>query len=123
MPQETLQDIQTIAPVSIGAVGGTTLTAKHEGMLPGFFKCLTTPDAKANILSFADVRNKGYPIIWDQNKNTFTVKMHDRNLVFREKNKFYVADMTDWLLKEEPKQVLATITEKKRKYTQSEIKR
>ncbi len=71
-------------------VGGPQLIVDEEGILDGLFPVYASEHTKANILSFADIEDL-YNITY-MRKRAFVVHMADRDLVFKRKEKLYVAD-------------------------------
>ncbi len=62
----------------------------RKGFWKVFFPVYASEHTKANILSFADVKDL-YDITYVR-KQAFIVHMADRDLVFKRKQKLYVAD-------------------------------
>ncbi len=71
-------------------MGGLQLIVDEEGVLDGFFPVYASDKMKANVLSFADVEDL-YDIMHIR-KCAFVVHMGDRDLVFKRRQKLYVAD-------------------------------
>ncbi len=71
-------------------MGGPQLIVDEEGVLDGFFPVYASDKTKANVLSFADVEDL-YDITYIR-KREFIVHMRDRDLVFKRRQKLYVAD-------------------------------
>ena len=81
--QDLLSAIQpTTNPLNITGVGGVTLKAKHQGLLHNFFPCYTAPDATANVLSFAAVRDKYPTTRYDGEKDEFIVPINAKMSLF-----------------------------------------
>ncbi len=74
-------------------------------MLDVFFQVYASKETKANVLSFADIEDK-YKITYMRGQ-TFMVDMPEEDIVFKRKNKLYVAD---WCI--EDMVVNATVCEK-----------
>jgi Arginine methyltransferase-interacting protein, contains RING Zn-finger len=93
------------------------------GMLPGFFDCLACDDAKASVLSLADVEDI-YDVTYIPRK-AYIVHMNDRDLVFNRRNKLYVADFSDWIKQDFEESYAAicmmTVAEKEHMYTKKEV--
>lgn len=76
--------------------------------LAGFFDCLAAcEDAKARLISLADVEDL-YQVTYTP-KEGYIVHMNDRDLVFKRRNKLYVAGFSDWIDQEEYKESYAAI--------------
>ena len=71
-------------------MGGPQLIVDEEGVLDGFSPVYASDKTKANVLSFADVEDL-YDITYIR-KREFIVHMRDRDLVFKRRQKLYVAD-------------------------------
>ena len=82
-------------PVDVSGIGGVNLHLTRSGNLFNFFKCYTHEDAQANVLCFADVRDK-YPTSYDETNDQFIVKLPNTKLAFTRKGKLYGADMSAW---------------------------
>jgi hypothetical protein len=86
-----LRDVQKAQRrIRVKGVGGPQLIVDEEGILEGFFPVYASEHTKANVLSFADVKDL-YDITYVR-KQAFIVHMADRDLVFKRKQKLYVAD-------------------------------
>jgi hypothetical protein len=72
--------------ININGVGGVQLHTSETGYLDDFFRVYTSPDMMANVLSFSDVEGV-YPITYQPK-----VQLPDRDIVFRCRNKLYVAN-------------------------------
>jgi hypothetical protein len=84
--------------------------------LKDFFEVYASEDTKANVLSFADVEDM-YEITYIRGE-AFIVHMGDRDLVFKRREKLYVAD-----LQETEYRVQATVRENEMVYTKEEVGR
>jgi hypothetical protein len=69
---------------------------KRVGRLDGFFDCQACEDCPANIISMADVEDR-YPITYVQG-DSIVLHMEDRDVMFAQRNKMYVADFSDWIV-------------------------
>jgi hypothetical protein len=96
-------------------VGGPQLIVDEEGVLDGFFPVYASEKTKANVLSFAEVEDL-YDIMYIC-KRAFVVYMGDRDLVFKRRQKLYVADWGTMGI------VAATIQENEQLYTKEEVSR
>jgi hypothetical protein len=74
----------------VNGIGGVQLRANETGYLQDFFRVYTSPNTKANVLSFVDVEDM-YHITY-QPQESFTVHLPDRNIVFSRRNKLYTVD-------------------------------
>jgi hypothetical protein len=107
----------------VGGLSGHTVSIDLVGHLVGFFDVLAYHDVAASILCMADVEDM-YDITYDAG-TSITVHMDERDLVFRRRNKIYVADMRDW--ETYPKEVRAsamvtTVSQNESKLTKRELK-
>ena len=84
-----------------------------EGLLSGFFYCMTCEIMRVNVLSQADVEDL-YEVTYDPGVS-FTVHMLDKDLVSYWQNKLYIANMTDWI--DNANLVAMTMVEKEHVYT------
>jgi phage pi2 protein 07 len=88
-----LSDVRPVKrKIRVSGVGGVQLIADKVGMLDVFFQVYASEETKANVLNFADIEDK-YKITY-MHGQTFTVHMPEEDIVFKRKNKLYVAD---WL--------------------------
>jgi len=78
--------------IRVSGVGRVQLIVDKVGMLDVFFQVYASEETKANVLNFADIEDK-YKITY-MHGQTFTVHMPEEDIVFKRKNKLYVAD---WL--------------------------
>jgi hypothetical protein len=101
--------------IKIKGVGGVQLIVDQVGFMEGFFQVYASSDTKANVLSFADVEDL-YEITYVQ-REAFVVHMLGKDLVFRRRDKLYVADWSD------VGTVTATIQENERLYSKNEVDR
>ena len=106
-------------PITVMGAGGPTLILKYEGELPGCFKCYASADSRRNILCFADMEDQ-FDISYVRGKS-FTVHMPRGDLVFHRKDKFYVADISDWAKSPAKSVLLTSSKERERKYTRKQV--
>ena len=106
-------------PITVMGAGGPTLILKYEGELPGCFKCYASADSRRNILCFADMEDQ-FDISYVRGKS-FTVHMPRGDLVFHRKDKFYVADISDWAKSPSKSVLLTSSKERERKYTRKQV--
>jgi hypothetical protein len=93
MLPELLRMLEPVkSPVKISGVGGVQLVAKESGYVQDFFRVYASNDTRANVLCFSDVEDM-YEITYVQGQS-FTVHLPERDIVFRRKDKLYVADFT-----------------------------
>jgi hypothetical protein len=87
-----LQDIKpTKKKIGVSGVGGMQLIANQVGILHVFFsQVYARKKTKANVLSFAEVEVK-FNIMYRSGK-LFTVHMPIQDVVFKRKNKLYMAE-------------------------------
>ena len=88
------------------------------GDLAGFFECVGSESVRLNILSQDDVESL-YKVTYVQG-DSFTVHMKNQDLIFRKKNKLYVADMSAWIAEDQLEEaskplMLATVDSKQLK--------
>jgi hypothetical protein len=111
-----LRDVQkSQRRIRVKGVGGQQLIVDKEGVLDGFFPVYASDKTKANVLSFADVEDL-YDITYIC-KRALIVHMSDRDLVFKRRQKLYIADWGTVGI------VVATIQENERLYTKDEVNR
>jgi hypothetical protein len=111
-----LQDVQkSQRRIRVKGVGGPQLIVDEEGVLDGFFPVYASKKTKANVLSFADVEDL-YDITYIC-KCAFIVHMSDRDLVFKRRQKLYIADWGTMGI------VAPTIQENEHLYTKEEVSR
>jgi hypothetical protein len=101
--------------IKISGVGGVQLIVNKVGLLEGFFEVYASPATKANVLSMAAVEEL-YPITYQQGES-FTVHTGNRDIVFQQRERLYVAE---W---EKEGVVLATVQENEQLYTKEEVRR
>jgi hypothetical protein len=101
--------------IRVKGVGGVQLVVDQIGMLEGFFTVYACEHTKANVLSFADVEDI-YRITY-QRKQAFVVHMGIRDLIFKRRQKLYVAD---WSV---VATVAVTVRENEQLYTKDEVRR
>ncbi len=80
-------------PIRVNGVGGMQLVVNETGYLQDFFRVYTTANTKANILGFMEVEDL-YEITYNQG-TSLTVHLPDRDIIFKRRNKLYVADFTE----------------------------
>jgi hypothetical protein len=76
--------------VRINGVGGHQFTVEETGYLDDFFHVYASTVTYANVLSFAEVEDR-FPITYIP-RESFTVHLQDRDIVFNRRGKMYVAD-------------------------------
>jgi hypothetical protein len=81
-------------PIRVNGVGGMQLVVNETGYLQDFFRVYTTANTKANILGFTEVEDL-YEITYNQG-TSLTVHLPDRDIIFKRRNKLYVADFTEF---------------------------
>jgi hypothetical protein len=91
-----LTDIRDSEGAGIMGLSGSQKDTPKIGHLEGFFDCNSCTDCVANILSRADIEDK-YDITYSQGKS-YVVHLPGRDLAFVRRGKFYVADMSDWIV-------------------------
>ncbi len=101
--------------IRVKGVEGVQMKVNKVGDLPNFFKVYASAETKANVLSFANVKDL-YDITYVR-QQAFVVHMQERDLVFTMREKLYVADLYD-----EEHVVQATIRENEALYTREEVK-
>ncbi len=69
------------------------MVVSKKGELKDFFEVYASEDTKVNVLSFADVEDM-YKITYIRGE-AFVVHMRDRDLVFKRREKLYVADLQE----------------------------
>jgi hypothetical protein len=107
----------------ISYVSGLSGTAElpYVGQLDGFFECKGSSELMANVLCQSDVEDM-YRITYRQGKS-YTVHMRGRNLVFRRRNKMYVADMREWATAAAGDVHVTTVTDNEQRYKKTEVLR
>ena len=104
----------------VSGLSGTAVLP-YVGELAGFFECKGSEDLPASVLCMADVEEI-YPISYVQGES-YTVHMRGRDLVFRKRDKLYVANMLDWGSKNNPHRALvSTVADNESRYTAKEVK-
>jgi hypothetical protein len=103
--------------IRVKGVGGVQVVVSKKGKLKDFFEVYASEDTKANVLSFADVEDM-YQITYVQGE-AFIVHMRDRDLIFRRRDKLYVADLQETAVST----VQATVRENELVYTKEEVNR
>ena len=119
MHSRFLTDLRKMENTGFAGLSGATTSIDMVGHLEDFFDCIACDRCTANILSQSDVEEK-YEITYVQGEK-YTVHLPDRDLEFKRKGKFYVADMSDWVTR--PTRVHATTAERERLYTKREVVR
>ena len=76
-------------------IGSQRVTVKWEGYLEHFGWVWVSDELPANVLCMSDVEDR-FKIEYKQ-RISFTVKLPNRDLVFKRRDKYYVADMSDWV--------------------------
>jgi hypothetical protein len=76
--------------VHINGVGGHQFTVGDTGYLDEFFRVYASTETHGSILSFAEVEDR-FPITYVP-RESFTVHLQDRDIVFNRRGKMYVAD-------------------------------
>ena len=99
---------------------GEAKTTKKVGHLKGFYDCIVSSDAAANVLSQSNIEQL-YDITYEQGKR-YIVHMHDRDLSFWKKGKLYVANFSHWVDRKMGAMVLSTVFEKEQELTTKELK-
>jgi hypothetical protein len=84
----------TEKPIRVNGVGGVQLVVSETGYLQDFFRVYATKDTKANVLCFMDVEDL-YKITYKQG-TSFTVHLPDRDIMFKRRNKLYVANFVEY---------------------------
>jgi hypothetical protein len=79
-------------------MGGISKTTR-VGYLDGFYECQACDTCRTSILSLSDVEDI-YPVTYIQGES-FTVHMDDRDVIFACRDKMYVADFSDWIVKDD----------------------
>jgi hypothetical protein len=80
-------------PIRVNGVGGVQLVVNETGNLQDFFRVYVNVQTKANVLCFADVEDL-YKITYNQG-TSFTIHLPKRDIVFRRRNKLYMADFVE----------------------------
>jgi len=101
--------------IRVKGVGGTQLIVDRVGHLDGFFEVYASEHTKANVLSFADVKDL-YKITYTRG-DSFVVHMSDdKHVEFKRRDKLYVADWVEG-------HTYATVQENESVYTKEEVRR
>jgi len=104
---------------TVSGLAGEAESLPYVGELDEFFDVKGSKDVRANVLCAADVEEK-YEISYVQGES-FTVHMPNRDLEFRRRNKFFVADMRDWI--QDGQAFVSTIADNESRFTKSEVLR
>ena len=91
-----LHSIEKLQEPIILRVGGQQIAIWEKGLLEGFGWVYSSEELPANILCETDVAEL-YPRIDYIPGKLMRVHLHSRTLTFHNRNKFYVADMSDWI--------------------------
>lgn len=78
----------------VSGLSGAPHRLPYVGDLEGFFECKGSTDLMANVLCMADVEDL-FRVTYKQGKS-YTVHLESGDLVFKRRNKLYVADMSEW---------------------------
>jgi hypothetical protein len=114
-----LSGVRSEESVVRGLSGETVLP--YVGHLAEFdLECKSSPDVIANVLCMADVEDK-FDITYRQG-DSYTVHLPSGPLVFRRRDKLYVADMRKWASKEEQRAFI-TVKENEEGHSTADIKR
>jgi hypothetical protein len=104
---------------SFAGLSGIGKKSTQIGHLAEFFDCIVCDDCSANILCEADIEDMyNMTIIQGVSK---TVHLPSGDLTFYRKGKFYVADMTDWIVESQAN--LTTVQNNEDLYTMKEVKK
>jgi len=121
-----LNNLRTVTKIYRSMNGVST--TEQVGHLDGFFECNACADCPANILSMADVEDR-FPITWEPGES-ITVHAEERDIIFRRKEKMWVADFSDWIVSEDERMAelqielsLLTVQEKEELYTRREVRK
>jgi len=101
----------------VGLSGAAKMT-NLVGDLEGFFECQVCETCAASVLCMSDVEEL-YPITYDQGKS-YTVHMEDKDVVFYNKNKIYVADFSEWIT--EGGISMMTVQERESMFSKKQVK-
>jgi hypothetical protein len=107
--------------LKINGVGGEQLKVEDTGYLPYFFEVYSSDQTKANILCFADVKDK-YKITYVP-QHGFIVHMDDKDLEFRQEGKLDIADWGMISETDNEADVFATVKDNEAEYTKQEVER
>jgi hypothetical protein len=103
--------------IKVKGVGGVQMVVSKKGELRIFFEVYASEETKANILSFADVEDM-YEITYIRGE-AFVVHMPGGDLIFKRRDKLYVADIQDVA----KSMVQAMVRENELVYTKEEVNR
>jgi hypothetical protein len=98
-----------------------TATLPYVGDLDGFFECKGSSNVMASVLCMSDVEDM-YDVTYVQGES-YTVHMEDRDLVFRRRDKLYVADMSEWDQGSNHQVHVTTVQDNEAKFPLKEVKR
>jgi hypothetical protein len=101
--------------IKVKGVGGVQMVVDKVGTLEGFFEVYESESTKANVLSFAAVEDQ-YEISYVSGE-AFVVHMDERDLVFRRRDRLYIAEWTG------EGGMYATVQENELLYTKEEVRR
>ena len=104
----------------VSGLSGTT-ELPYVGHLDGFFECKGSDNVIASVLCMSDVEDL-YQVTYKQGES-YTVHMEDGDLVFYQRNKLYVADMSDWEVPADSKALVTTVAENESRFSSLEVKR
>ena len=104
-----LRSIEKLDETFILRVGGQQIVIREKGILEGFGWVYSSKELPANILCETDVAEL-YPRIDYIPGKLMRVHLHSGVLTFHNRNKFYVADMSDWISEDATTHVEAYIT-------------
>jgi hypothetical protein len=104
-----LHSIEALEEPIILRVGGEKISINDKGLLEGFGWVYSSKELPANILCETDVAEL-YPRIDYIPGKLMRVHLQGRVLTFHNRNKFYVADMSDWINEAAKTHVEAYIT-------------
>ena len=113
-----MQNVRKSKSYVSGLAGTTELP--YVGYLDGFFECKGGTDLIASVLCMSDVEDL-YDITYIQGES-YTVHLPDGDLVFKRRNKLYVADMSEWATNA-PAVYVTTTSENEAGYSALEVKR
>jgi hypothetical protein len=104
-----------------GHGGAKALT--HVGQLRGFPSVVAygAKGVVANVLCQHDVE-QDYEIVYDQGVS-YTVRLPGYDLVFKKKNKFYVADMREWLSGGPEGLIFTTVRENEARFSKKQVEK
>jgi hypothetical protein len=102
--------------IKINGIRGYQMTVREKGFLPNFFPVYCSPEAKVNVLCFAEVEDL-FEVEYRECEGFVVHLENGKEIFFKRKNKMFVADIADVAA------VLTTIAEKKMQYSTAEVKR